>query len=199
MAVYSAPEGFIWDPSTGSYVRETILTDDAGIKYRHRMFFDADTGEYTQYSEPLEEEAHADIPPAPPAPPAPPVDIPPAPHASSTLPMQDAAPPAPPMQDAAPQMIPPAPPSKAVKGGQLRPKKKRVVLKTILVAVPIIVVIGVILMVISYKQSYPNDVPDLTENEISDIITELQLDTVPEMTVDMQEHTGTIDEEGIIR
>ena len=77
--------------------------------------------------------------------------------------------------------------------------KKHVVLKVILAAVPVIAVIVVILMVISYKQSYPNDVPDLTENEISDIITELQLDTVPEMTVDMQEHTGTIDEEGIIR
>ena len=53
MAVYSAPEGFIWDPSTGLYVSESILTDGAGTRYRHRMYFNADTGEYTQFSEPI--------------------------------------------------------------------------------------------------------------------------------------------------
>ena len=57
MAVYSAPEGFIWDPTTGLYLRESILTDGAGVRYRHRMYFNADTGEYTQFSEPITEAA----------------------------------------------------------------------------------------------------------------------------------------------
>ncbi len=57
MAVYSAPEGFIWDPTSGLYVRESILTDGAGVRYRHRMYFNADTGEYTQFSEPITEAA----------------------------------------------------------------------------------------------------------------------------------------------
>ena len=57
MAVYSAPEGFIWDPATGLYVRKSIITDGAGIRYRHRMFFNADTGEYTQFSEPIVRQA----------------------------------------------------------------------------------------------------------------------------------------------
>ena len=153
MAVYSAPEGFVSDPSTGLYVRESILTDDAGVKYRHRMYFNADTGEYTQFSEPI----------------AKPVQ---------PMPVQQ--------QNAAYK-------AKPVK------RKKHIVLKTLLVAVPVITVIAAVLMVISYKQGYPNDVPDLTEDEISDIISELQLDTVPEMTVEMQEYNGTIREEGIIR
>ena len=57
MAVYSAPEGFLFDVNTGLYVRESIVFDEAGNKYRHRMFFNADTGNYSQLSEPIKEEA----------------------------------------------------------------------------------------------------------------------------------------------
>ena len=53
MSYYEAPEGFAPDPETGLYKREMILNDDAANSFRHIVYFDADTGEYTQETIPL--------------------------------------------------------------------------------------------------------------------------------------------------
>ena len=53
MAVYQAPEGYHFDPQSGLYLKKLIVTDTDGIEYDHRIYFNDETGEYTQESFPL--------------------------------------------------------------------------------------------------------------------------------------------------
>lgn len=50
MAKYMAPEGYNFDPQTGLYVKDLLVTDTEGVNYRHRISFNDETGEYTQQS-----------------------------------------------------------------------------------------------------------------------------------------------------
>lgn len=50
MAVYQAPEGYHFDPQSGLYLKKLIVTDTDGIEYDHRIYFNDETGEYTQES-----------------------------------------------------------------------------------------------------------------------------------------------------
>ena len=54
MAKFMAPEGYRFDPQIGLYVKELLVTDVKGARYRHRMCFNPDTGIYTQISFPLD-------------------------------------------------------------------------------------------------------------------------------------------------
>ena len=57
MAVYQAPEGYHFDPQSGLYLKKLIVTDTDGIEYDHRIYFNDETGEYTQESFPLSDKA----------------------------------------------------------------------------------------------------------------------------------------------
>lgn len=50
MQTYHAPEGYQLDPSSGLYFRETQIPGPDGQLVRHIVWFNAETGEYTQQS-----------------------------------------------------------------------------------------------------------------------------------------------------
>ena len=53
MSVYRPPENYSLDPKSGLYYREARLSAPNGQPLRHVIWFNADTGEYTQQSYPL--------------------------------------------------------------------------------------------------------------------------------------------------
>lgn len=52
MAVFKAPNGYLFDPSSGLYYIERQLLNEAGQPLRHITWFNADTGQYTQQAYP---------------------------------------------------------------------------------------------------------------------------------------------------
>ena len=60
MAVFSAPEDFTFDPNTGKYYSMGIITDpETGYNSQWVTWFDANTGEYEQYTYPIEPDAYS--------------------------------------------------------------------------------------------------------------------------------------------
>lgn len=53
MATYKAPEGYIYDSNSGLYYSQQIVKDTSGNMNRFVTWFNADTGQYTQYLYPM--------------------------------------------------------------------------------------------------------------------------------------------------